>query len=725
MNVGSIIITLALIVSFGSIIFYYKSINGNIFDIKLSRAFYYGSFFFLSLAYILLTIAFLNNDFRYSYVYGYSSRELEWYYLLSAVWAGQSGSFLLWVLLLNIFGLYVIRKNEKDEGILMLVVLVTQFFILLVLMQDSPFAYIWENNPNARPGVIPADGSGLNPLLIDPWMVIHPPLLFMGYASASIPFAYTVRALIRKEYDVWVDRSYKWVLFSFVTLGIGIFLGGYWAYTVLGWGGYWGWDPVENSSLIPWLVGLILFHGLLLQRRKKILVRTNIISSLLYIILVFFSTYLTRSGVLANFSVHSFGDSIIGIYLLTFLVILNLFSWALFFFRAREIKSKPMDQNIFGWDTLLVYGLISLGVFTLLILIGTSMPIITGILMAKASSVTEGYYNSLSIPFVLLILSLMVLSTMSLLSKSVVKTTDIIIFICSITAAVFFNMFHTTRFIAYVFTAVGCFVIARYIFDLIKLKKPAVLASRIAHIGLGVLVVGAVSSNIHSVSDQKKIFKGRSERVGSVDIRFNGFTNEKKSSMVFTVKDGVKVMDVKTKFYMQEKSNSLYREPYIIYGFFNDIYIIPEKFEEGSHDHEETGVIGKNETKVISGVTVIFLGFDQRKINDAEPQVYANLLVNGHRLSPGKKINRTEGNTIDVKIPGTERIVSLAGINPSQEKILLHVSSDSKSPGIPDSVIVNVSNKRFIWLVWLGTVLITAGSTVGFIRYRQAEAAAK
>ena len=183
---------------------------------------------------------------------------------------------------------------------------------------------------------IPGDGTSMNPLLMNPWMIAHPPVLFLGYASSTIPFGYAIAALLKGDYNSWIKKSYPWVIFSMLTLGVGIFMGGYWAYLVLGWGGYWGWDPVENSSLIPWLVSVALMHGLMLQSRKDLLKRSNIVMALAYFILVFFSTFLTRSGVLSDFSVHSFGKSRIIYFLLAEIVFLIIVSAFLFIRRYKK-----------------------------------------------------------------------------------------------------------------------------------------------------------------------------------------------------------------------------------------------------------------------------------------------------------------------------------------------------------------------------------------------------
>jgi cytochrome c-type biogenesis protein CcmF len=724
MNFGNLTLYASLVVSLGAVLFYLKNISGSEPDLNLSRKLYYASSLFIGIAVILLLLAFLNNDFRYSYIYSYSNRELEWYYLVSAFWAGQPGSFLLWLFILNIFGIFVLRKHDKEENILMSVIIGTQIAIIVLLLVDSPFKYIWDQYSNLKQGQFPQDGSGLNPLLIDPWMIVHPPVLFFGYASATVPFAYTIDGLIKKDYTSWIDRSYNWVMFSFVTLGIGIFLGGYWSYKVLGWGGYWGWDPVENSSLIPWLIGVILFHSMILYRRKKILVRTAAFSSLAYMVFVIYGTYLTRSGILSDFSVHSFGDSVIGIFIAVVLLILIAVSGFLYIMRFKDMKafSKPFGQDLFSWDTLLTYGLMTLGVYTFLILIGTSWPIITGLLLPKAIVVTERFYNSISIPFGILLLVLMVLSTMAVVSKKLIVIKDFLAMGAAVVMAVFFNLMFTEKIVAYALTAVSLFVVFEYIYDFTKLKISAILASRLSHVGLALLVLGVVTSGFHSTSDQKQLLLNRTDTVGGVNLTFDGFTNEKESSMVLTMRDDDSARRIAMKYYMSEKMGSLYSEPYIDYGFLGDTYIIPKNHMESSiADHEM--VLVKGQQQNIGGVDVKFLKFDARQMRAAEPVVYAELLVNGKRVKPGIKINQLKSNRIDAKVPGTDRIISLLRINPSSELVDIYVSPDKDVEVVPESVIVEVSHKRLIWIVWLGTVLITVGSCYAIYKHRPASAA--
>ena len=251
------------------------------------------------LASVLLMSRLLTHDFRLSYVASYSGRDLPFYYLFSTFWAGQEGSFLLWLFWGSIIGLFVLRSAKEQESPVMIVYVASFIGIVAILVKQSPFRFL---------GQIPPDGQGLNPLLQDPWMVIHPPVMFSGFASLSVPFAFAIAALWSKRWDGWVVRAMPWALFTFVTLGTAILMGGYWAYKTLGWGGYWAWDPVENTSLVPWLATVALVHGMFLQKAREKHRKINIILAILAFCCILYGTFLTRSGVLADFSVHSFID---------------------------------------------------------------------------------------------------------------------------------------------------------------------------------------------------------------------------------------------------------------------------------------------------------------------------------------------------------------------------------------------------------------------------------
>jgi cytochrome c-type biogenesis protein CcmF len=241
----------------------------------------------------------------------------------------------------------------------------------------------------------PMDGQGLNPLLQNPWMVIHPPVMFIGYASLGIPFAFAIAALWMQRYDEWTKVSMPWVLLSLGSLGTAIMLGGYWAYETLGWGGYWGWDPVENASLVPWLATLALTHGMLLQRGRGRFRRLNLVLAIASFLLVVYATFLTRSGVLADFSVHSFVD--LGI---TGMLVFNmgfflLMSVGLLLYRWREIPAEVGDEPFISRTIFFVVGILLTILIGVVVLFGTSAPLISRLWGAPAQ-VGPDFYNRIT-----------------------------------------------------------------------------------------------------------------------------------------------------------------------------------------------------------------------------------------------------------------------------------------------------------------------------------------
>ena len=227
---------------------------------------------FVGLAVIYLFYLFFSHNYAFKYIYEYSERSQPFLYILSAFWGGQEGTYLLWLFFNALFGHIIIEKAGQYRNYAMVIFSLINLFLLLILVNLSPFALL---------PFIPNDGLGLNPLLRDPWMIIHPPVIFIGYAMAAIPYAIVMAALIVNDHTDWVKRIFPWVAIVALTLGAGNVLGGYWAYKTLGWGCYWGWDPVENSSFIPWIVSLALIHGLIIQRRSGALKKPILFSVLL------------------------------------------------------------------------------------------------------------------------------------------------------------------------------------------------------------------------------------------------------------------------------------------------------------------------------------------------------------------------------------------------------------------------------------------------------------
>ncbi|HEX5315850.1 MAG TPA: cytochrome c biogenesis protein CcsA, partial [Candidatus Kapabacteria bacterium] len=278
------------------------------------------------------------------------------------------------------------------------------------LLAKSPFETIYAANPGqALKGFIPADGKGLNPQLENLWIVIHPPMLFLGFSLLAVPFAFALAGLFKRDYQGWVVTSMPWTLGAAMVLGFGVMLGGFWAYETLGWGGFWAWDPVENASLLPWLITVAAAHSMLTQKRTGGLIRTNVALTLLAYALVLYGSFLTRSGVLGDASVHSFADP--GYVAFTLLVIaLAVFiivPYSIFFWRWREMSSFAQDYKILSRETGLAIASAILGASALVVFIGTSAPLLK-------KKVETGFYNNLHIP---LITVLLIINGLSLLLK--------------------------------------------------------------------------------------------------------------------------------------------------------------------------------------------------------------------------------------------------------------------------------------------------------------------
>ncbi len=362
-------------------------------DISLAVARYS---MFLVFAGIIMASGFLmyqiiNHNFSFAYVFSNSSRNMPFALLLSTFYAGQEGSFLLWLLFFAATGYVLFPKARKQDlelpvmGFFMLIVT----FLLLLLIIKSPFNFFWESFPQgAKPGMFPQEGRGMNPILENYWMVIHPPILFIGYTFLAVPFVYALSALMKGEYSKWIDHAKPWILASGAVLGAGLMLGGFWAYETLGWGGFWGWDPVENSSLVPWIVAVALTHTISIQRKTEALKRTNLALALMAFCLVVYAVFLTRSGVLSDASVHSFENpgSELSSLLLAFLESVLAISLAMFVYRFRQIKSPALANQASSREFMLALGTAFVVALGALIIIGTSMPLLSSDGVGRAIS---------------------------------------------------------------------------------------------------------------------------------------------------------------------------------------------------------------------------------------------------------------------------------------------------------------------------------------------------
>ncbi|MBI4455299.1 MAG: cytochrome c biogenesis protein CcsA [Acidobacteria bacterium] len=343
-----------------------------------------------------LVVLLVQRDFHVEYVSQYTSRDLPLVYTVSAFWGGQAGSLLLWTLLLSFFGVIVLLQNQGKRDDLLPYVEATilgvqLFFLTLMLYGANPFATL---------ETIPADGQGLNPLLQNPFMIVHPPFLYLGYVGFTIPFAFAIASLVLRKSDAdWIRVTRRWTLVSWLLLTAGIVLGGHWAYLVLGWGGYWAWDPVENASLMPWLTATAFLHSVMIQEKKGMLKRWNLVLIILTFELCIFGTFLTRSGIIS--SVHSFAGSKLGPLFLLFLATSTLFSLFLLLSRVRETRTEQRILSLLSRESsFLLNNLLFVGI-TFAVFWGTTFPVMSRAVTGQTVSVSAPFFNSVIWPIAL------------------------------------------------------------------------------------------------------------------------------------------------------------------------------------------------------------------------------------------------------------------------------------------------------------------------------------
>ena len=365
---------------------------------------------------VALLVAEVQSDFRLAYVASHTERALPIGYKIAAFWAGQEGSLLLWGLLLALMGavfVYLQRRATGTDHVIAVGTLaaVIGFFAALMLFAANPFQTL---------EVVPADGHGLNPMLQDPGMIAHPPILFTGYAGFTIPFALLIGSLVTGNLgNEWLKIARPWILGSWIFLGGGILLGAQWAYTELGWGGYWAWDPVENASLLPWLTATALLHSSIAQRQHGTLKRWAASMAALTFVLCIFGTYITRSGVVD--SVHSFGQSLVGTFFGVFLTITIVASIVLLSIRWRALKDARPISSLVTTQGAFLGGNLLLVAMMVITLLGTMFPAITRIFTGNALSVTQSFYNRGVLPLSMLLMALMAISPLLSGGRQVMK----------------------------------------------------------------------------------------------------------------------------------------------------------------------------------------------------------------------------------------------------------------------------------------------------------------
>ena len=707
--------------------------------LKIARYSFYLASSLIIIQTVMLMWGILTHHFEWTYVASYSSRDLPIFYLVSTFWAGQEGTFLLWLLFGVIYGVVILGRKEKNEALIMTFMNLILAYITMILIKKNPFEYVWNVNPAVfGPGQVPVDGNGLNPLLQDPWMVIHPPILFAGYSATMILFAFAMTALIKREYDEWIKPVYPYALFTALTLGAGIILGGYWAYTTLGWGGYWGWDPVENSSLIPWLTSLALVHGMIIQRRQGGMKKTNIFLALFTFILVLYGSFLTRSGILTDFSVHSFGSSELNQYLIGFVFFFLAITIFTFLFRSGEVKSEKVQTAFFTRESFILFGILVLIILSIFTFIGTSSPIFTGML-GEASNVSTDYYNTMSGPIAIVIILLIALAPLlRWKSDSVAKLKQVtihgIISLVLGAGAYLLGIKDAVPLIIVILAFFAILINGQLAWKLAR-KKNLAFAGYLTHVGLGFMFIGIITSSVYDSSVKVTLPKDTPRKVMGYDLIYGGKVNspDGKDKVLLKI-DGKQSFAL---FYWSDYSRAYMVAPSVTNMLLRDLYISPIQIipkDEVVGKSAKTITLKKNQPVQLNDLTLVFKGYEMGSHGMSEGNIEVAAVIDVldknktllETIRPSVNMKGNEKDMVPATIAQTKDEVLLAGINVENQSIAISVTGNNNENAHvvkAELLAVEISVKPLINILWLGTIIIVLGFFLAGYNYWKKSAA--
>jgi cytochrome c-type biogenesis protein CcmF len=575
-------------------------------------------------------------------------------------------------------------------------------------------------------------------------MIAHPPILFIGFASLAVPFAFAVFALWKKRYSEWIPSALPWVIFSALSLGTGLILGGYWAYGVLGWGGWWGWDPVENSSLIPWITVVILLHTLLVQKKTGKLARTNFILAIVSFLLVVYSTFLTRSGVLGDSSVHSFTDPGNVVYGLLVAWLLTMGGIGIGLLRARWNELAARGVSVGNWtrESFLALGAIVMGLSALVIFVGTSWPIVSD------ATIEPTFYDKTNLPLAVVISLLLGLSLYTRWSEE--KRQDIVQrsalpLTLSVASGFLLYFLGVQDWQMLAFGIASFFILATNIRLLVLLAKEdmRIVGGPLTHFGLGVFFLGVIASGNYGEKMPAQLTLEQPKTILGYELTFIGeqSTMDGKSQFLINVRKGNSSFMLAPVMFTSEYNNQVMRNPDYASGIVEDFYIEPVSYEQsGAHDHSHSTVeLQKGVPVHIGGYTVTFEKFDMgahgaegmstgggfaigavltvEKAGKKEQVTPITMYVNGQTPKPAEA--KLKDGTVGFQMLGMQ-----VGSATNPSIIQLHVSGltewgmleDDHSEETVPALVIEASVKPFMNGVWVGVGLMLLGVTLSLVR---------
>jgi cytochrome c-type biogenesis protein CcmF len=557
-----------------------------------------GVFVLLTAALLLLVYAFLTFDFSVRYVANNTNLGTPFYYRITAVWGALEGSLVLWAWMLGLYTLLVVLRHrtsarELYPWVLTVMLSVAAFFLLVMTVPAPVFS---------RVVPAPADGRGLNPLLEDSGMITHPVALYLGFTGFTVPFAFAVAALITgRVTDFWITTTRRWTIVAWYFLSLGLLIGGWWSYHVLGWGGYWAWDPVENAAFMPWLTATALLHSVMVQERRRMLRLWNLALVVLTFSLTLFGTFLTRSGVIA--SVHAFTQGAIGVFFLGFLALVVLVALGLIAWRWDTLGAQGELDSVLSRESAFLLNNVMLVAATFTVFFGTVFPLLAEAVRGEKISVGAPFFNQVNVPLFLSLIFLMGVGPLIAwrrASPDNLRRNFLWPIVLGVVAAAILRVAGVGSTLVAISLALTLFVAATIAVDLVRATRarrkmgervlPALgglmlrhnrrYGGFVVHLAVLVVAVGVTGSQTWSVHTETTLKRGEQAELAGYRIRFDGLresqeSNHGKVTGTFTVVNGNAagtVLEPAKKFYPQEQSPIAYVDYRL--GLMDDIYLV-------------------------------------------------------------------------------------------------------------------------------------------------------
>jgi cytochrome c-type biogenesis protein CcmF len=547
---------------------------------------------------ILLTYAFLSFDFSVRYVASNTNLGTPFYYRITAVWGALEGSIILWGSMLALYTLVVIvtqreRAREFYPWVLATMLGVMAFFLFVMTIAAPPFE---------RLTPVPRDGRGLNPLLEDTGMITHPVALYLGFTGFTVPFAFAVAALATGRVgEAWITLTRRWTIVAWYFLSLGLLIGGWWSYHVLGWGGYWAWDPVENAAFMPWLTGTALLHSVMIQERRRMLKLWNLALVILTFSLTLFGTFLTRSGIIA--SVHAFSQGTVGIFFLAFLTLVVVGSLALLAWRWDVLRGTGELDSVVSRESAFLLNNVLLVAAAFTVFFGTVFPLLSEAVRGTKVSVGAPFFNQVNVPLFLSLIFLMGVGPLIAwrrASAENLRRNFVWPLAVGVAAAALFFALGVRSALAVLSLALTVFVAATIALDFTRATRARLRTGQpvlpamgdllvrqnrryggfVVHLGILVITLGITGSQAWSVQTETTLRQGEIAQLAGYRIRFDGLAANQESNHFrvvgsFTVTNGraaPAVLQPSKKFYPQESSPIAGVDYHL--GFREDLYLV-------------------------------------------------------------------------------------------------------------------------------------------------------